>query len=79
MNNILEHKSNFLIIKEYNFIKLYSFKSLVCIYNTDSRTFEDVPYTFKDVYGASCSYSVTTTRHIIKFKNYVLNRSLKNE
>lgn len=74
--NILEHKGNIIIVKEDNFIKLFSFKSLVCIYNTCTKQFEDVPYTFKNLYGAFCSYSVTTTRHIIKFKNYIINRGL---
>lgn len=71
MNNILEQKTNYLIIKEYNLIKLYSFKSLVSKYNLETKTFEEVPYTFKDVYGNSSSYSKTTTRHINKFKNYI--------
>ena len=74
--NILEHKSNYLIIKEYNLIKLYSFKSLVSIYDTEKKQFEDVPYTFKDVYGNSCSHSSTTTRHLNKFRNYILNKEL---
>lgn len=76
MSEILEQKTNYLIIKEYNLIKLFSYKSLVSVYNTDTRTFEDVPYTYINVYGVSSSYSVTTTRHIIKFRNYILNRGL---
>lgn len=74
MNNILEHKGNYLIIKEYNFIKLYSYKSLVSVYNTDTKQFSDVPYNFLDEDGNSSSYSSTTTRHINKFKNYILSR-----
>ena len=76
MNNILENKSNYLIIKEYNLIKLYSFKSLVSIYNIETKTFKDVPYTFINVNGTSSSSSKTTSRHISKFKNYVINRRL---
>lgn len=76
MNNILKNKTNYLIVKEDNFIKLYSFKSLVSVYNTDTKLFENVPYTFKNVNGVSCSYSVTTTRHQIKFKNYIINKGL---
>lgn len=72
--DILEHKSNFLIIKEYNILKLYSFKSLVSIYNIETKIFEEVPYTFKDVYGNNCSHSPTTTRHLNKFKNYIINK-----
>ena len=71
MNEIIENKSNYLIIKEYNLIKLYSFKSLVCIYDTETKTFVEVPYTFKDVYGNSSSYSMTTSRHINKFKKFI--------
>lgn len=74
--NILEQKTNFIIIKEYNLIKLYSFKSLVSVYNTDTKQFEDVPYNYINYAGDQCSYSVTTTRHQIKFKNYIINRGL---
>ena len=70
-NEILENKSNYLIIKEYNFIKLFSFQSLVSVYNTDTKTFKDVPYTFKDVYGNSSSYSKTTSRHLNKFRKFI--------
>ena len=69
--NILEHKSNFLIIKEYNLIKLYSYKSLVCIYDTDTKEYKDVPYTFINVYGTSSGHSKTTSRHINKFKQFI--------
>ena len=68
---ILEHKTNFIIVKEYNLIKLFSYKSLVSVYNTDSRTFEDIPYTFINVYGNSSSHSKTTARHINKFKKFI--------
>ena len=71
MNEILENKTNFLIMKEYNLIKLYSYKSLVSIYNLETRTFKEVPYTFNGVHGSSCSHSMTTARHINKFKNYI--------
>lgn len=74
--SILENKGNILIIKEDSLIKLYSYKSLVCIYNMDTKKFEDVPFTFTNVNGTSSNYSVTTTRHIIKFRNYVINRGL---
>ena len=70
-NNILENKSNYLIIKENNLIKLYSFKSLVCIYGTETKTFEEVPYTFINVNGTSSSHSKTTSRHINKFKKFI--------
>lgn len=71
MNNILENKSNFLILKENNLIKLFSFKSLVSVYNTETKQFEDVPYTFTNVNGTSSSYSSTTSRHLNKFKKYI--------
>ena len=35
--DILENKNNFLIIKDNDLIKLYSFKSLVCIYNITKK------------------------------------------
>lgn len=76
MNNILEHKGNYLIIKEYNLIKLYSYKSLVSVYDTDTKNFKEVPYTYKNIYGNPCSNSKTTTRHQIKFKQFILNRGL---
>lgn len=69
--NILERKSNYLIIKEYNLIKLYSYKSLVSIYDTETNEFNEVPYTFINVNGVSSSRSSTTTRHINKFKKYI--------
>ena len=69
--NILEQKTNYTIIKEYNFIKLYSFKSLVSVYDTETKQFEEIPYNFIDIDGNSCSYSKTTTRHINKFKKYI--------
>ena len=71
MSEILEHKGNILIIKEDNLIKLYSYKSLVSVYNTETKTFEDVPYTFINVCGSSSSSSKTTTRHQSKFKKYI--------
>ena len=71
MNEILESKSNYLIIKEYNLVKLYSYKSLVSVYDIEKKQFEDIPYTFKDVYGTSCSQSKTTSRHVNKFKRYI--------
>ena len=76
MNEILEHKGNILIIKEDNILKLYSFKSLVSVYDTETKEYKDIPYTYINGDGNSCSYSVTTTRHQIKFKNYILNRGL---
>ena len=71
MTNILENRSNYIIIKEYNLIKLYSYKSLVSIYNLETKIFEDIPYTYRDVYGNSCSRSKTTTRHQNKFKKFI--------
>lgn len=71
MNNILENKSNFLILKENNLIKLFSFKSLVSIYDTESKTFEEVPYEYITINGVSSSHSKTTTRHLNKFKKYI--------
>ena len=71
MNNILENKSNYLIIKEDNYIKLYSFKSLVSVYDTETKTFENVPYTFINVNGVSSSHSRTTARHKNKFKRFI--------
>lgn len=76
MSEILENKSNYLIIKENNFLKLFSYKSLVSVYNTETKQFEDVPYTFININGVSSSYSKTTTRHISKFKNFIINRGL---
>ena len=76
MEEILENKTNYLILKEYNFIKLYSYKSLVSIYNIETKTFNDLPYTFKNIDGTFSNYSVTTTRHQIKFKNYIINMGL---
>lgn len=73
-NNILENKTNYIIIKEYNLIKLYSFKSLVSVYDIDTKEFEEVPYNYINEDGNTCSYSKTTSRHINKFKNYILNR-----
>lgn len=71
MNTILENRSNYIIIKEYNLIKLYSYKSLVSIYNLETKIFEDIPYTYRDVYGNACSHSMTTARHINKFKKFI--------
>ena len=71
MEEILENRSNFLIIKEDNFLKLFSYKSLVSVYNTESKTFEEVPYEYITINGVSSSYSSTTTRHINKFKKYI--------
>ena len=80
--NILENKGNMIIIKENNFLKLFSFKSLVCIYDTEKKQFEEVPYTFINIYGTSSSYSKTTTRHLNKFKKFITSnyqiRSVKN-
>lgn len=70
-NEILESKSNYLIIKEYNLIKLYSYKSLVSVYNTATKQFEEVPYTYINVYGTSSSHSKTTSKHINKFKKFI--------
>ena len=71
MSEILEHKTNYLIIKEDNFLKLFSFKSLVSKYNLLTNELELVPYTFINVYGTSSNYSVTTKRHINKFKRFI--------
>lgn len=71
MNTILENRSNFIILKEYNLIKLYSYKSLVSIYDTEKKQFEEVPYTYRDVYGNTCSHSMTTQRHLNKFKKFI--------
>ena len=71
MNTILENKSNYLIVKEYNLIKLFSYKSLVSVYDTETKTFEDVPYTFINDDGDPCSQSSTTKRHQNKFKKYI--------
>ena len=76
MNEILENRSNYLIVKEYNLIKLYSFKSLVSVYDTEKKQFENVPYTFINVHGTSSSYSSTTTRHLNKFKKFIIDRGL---
>lgn len=73
MNTILEHKTNYIIIKENNLFKLFSFGSLVSIYDTETKAFKEVPYTFTDVYGKICSHSSTTTRHVNKFKKYILD------
>ena len=70
-NNILENKSNYLIIEEYNLIKLYSYKSLVSIYDIETKTFKDVPYNFININGTSSSHSKTTSRHINKFKKFI--------
>ena len=69
--NILKNKSNYIIIKEYNLIKLYSYKSLVSVYDTEKKQFEEVPYTFININGTSSSHSRTTNRHISKFKKYI--------
>ena len=69
--NILENKGNYIIIKEYNFIKLYSYKSLVSVYDTEKKQFEDVPYTYINEDGDSCSHSSTTKRHQNKFRKYI--------
>ena len=71
MNNILENRSNYLIVKENNLIKLFSFKSLVSIYDTEKKQFEEVPYTFINNDGDPCSYSLTTKRHQDKFKKFI--------
>ena len=70
-SEILENKNNFIILKENNLIKLFSYKSLVSIYDTETKAFKDVPYTFVNVYGSSCSQSKTTGRHINKFKKFI--------
>ena len=69
--NILEHKTNYLIIKENKLVKLYSFKSLVSIYDIETKDLKEIPYTFKDVNGSSCSHSMTTQRHQNKFKKFI--------
>ena len=71
MDEILENKTNFLILKDNNLLKLYSFKSLVSVYNLETNKFKDIPYTFTDVYGNSCSQSKTTARHINRFKKFI--------
>ena len=71
MKNILEHKTNYLIIKEYNLIKLYSYKSLVSIYDTEKKQFKEVPYEYININGVSSSYSRTTARHVNRFKKYI--------
>ena len=71
MNIILENKNNYTVIQDNEFIKLYSFKSLVCVYDTGKKQFENIPYTYKDVYGNTCSRSSTTTRHLNKFKKFI--------
>ena len=71
MNKILESKTNYTIIKEDNYIKLYSYKSLVSVYNTDTKHFENLPYTFINVNGVSSSHSKTTSRHINRFKKFI--------
>ena len=75
-NNILENKNNYLILKDNDLIKLYSFKSLVSVYDTETKTFNEVPYTFINDNGDPCSYSSTTARHINKFKSYIINKGL---
>ena len=70
-NSILENKNNYLIIKENNFIKLFSYKSLVSRYNLETKELENIPYTFININGNSCSHSNTTTRHVNKFKKYI--------
>ena len=69
--NILEHKSNYLIIRDNDLIKLYSFKSLVSVYDTDTKTYKEVPYEYITINGVSSSHSKTTSRHINKFKQYI--------
>ena len=70
-SEILENKSNYLIMKENNLIKFYSFKSLVSVYDIETKTFKDIPYNFINIYGNVCSHSSTTTRHQNKFKKYI--------
>ena len=69
--SILENRSNYVIVKEYNLIKLYSYKSLVSVYNTDTKQFENIPYEYVNINGTSCSHSSTTKRHQDKFKKYI--------
>ena len=71
MTNILENKSNYLIIKEDNYIKLFSYKSLVSKYNLLTNELELLPYTFININGNSSSSSKTTSRHLNKFKKYI--------
>ena len=71
MSEILENKNNYIVTKEYNLIKLYSYSSLVSIYDIETKDLKEVPYTFKDVYGNTCSQSKTTTRHLNKFKKFI--------
>ena len=72
--NILEHKTNYIIVKENNLIKLFSFKSLVSVYDTEKKQFEEIPYTYINDNGISCSHSSTTTRHVNKFRRYIINK-----
>lgn len=71
--DILENKTNFLIIKDKELIKLYSFKSLVCIYNITKKIYENLEYSFNDINGNIKTYSRTTQKHISKFKTFILN------
>lgn len=69
--NILEHKTNYIIIKEDDYIKLFSFKSLVSVYNLITNELEEMPYEYITINGVSSSYSKTTSRHLNKFKKYI--------
>ena len=68
---ILENKSNYLIVKENNLIKLFSYRSLVAICNTDLKTLEEIPYKFLNINGITKTHSMTTARHINKFIKFL--------
>ena len=70
-SEILENKTNFIILRENNLVKLYSFKSLVSVYDTETKDLKEIPYTFVNVYGNICSQSKTTARHLNKFKKFI--------
>ena len=58
--NILENKSNAMVIKEDNILKLVSYTKHVASYNMDTKEI----ILFKD-----WDYSRTTSKHINKFLN----------
>ena len=70
--DILENKTNFLIIRDNDLIKLYSYKSLVCIYNITKKIYENLEYSFNDINGNIKTYSRTTQKHLSKFKTFIL-------
>ena len=73
---ILENKSNYIIIKENDLIKLFSYTSLVCVYNTITKTFENITYSFENAKNEVKTFSKTTNKHITQFKNYIINKGL---